>query len=221
MRAQALLGRADPAAVVARLAPSPRDPASLREALETCDDLRALGDPRVGAWVGAVAASQVDDGGFAPGLPLEARLFETGMLAGYASKSRYARPELLARAGAFLASHWDPELVRSGSWRAIAAYAHFFANAEHEDADAILQWCGRELSRAFLTRVFDAVRTARVLVYCDAHGLPGAELRPGELVVALLTEQGADGGFPAGEGEASRDAVASTLDALVALRRLA
>jgi len=66
----------------------------------------------------------------------------------------------------------------------------------------------------------DAVRTARVLVYCDAHGLPGAQLAREDLVVALMTEQGADGGFSKWEGERARDAVTSTLDALVALRRL-
>ena len=46
-------------------------------------------------------------------------------------------------------------------------------------------------------------------------------LKPPLLVVALLTEQGSDGGFPLWQGEGARDAVASTLDALVALRRLA
>ena len=220
-RADALMGRADPGSVVALLSPSPGDPAALRDALEVCDDLRALGDPRVGEWMQEVSAAQDADGGFGAGRPLEARLFETGMLAGFASKTRYARPELLDGAGAFLARHWDPDLVRGGSWRPIAAYAHFFANADHADADAILQWCGRELSRAFLLRAFDAVRTARVLVYCDAHGLPGAEVHADELVVALLTEQAADGGFPADPGAGGRDAVASTLDGLVALRRLA
>ena len=220
LRAEALLGRADPTEVVARLAPASGDPASLRAALEVCDDLRALGDPRVGEWVAALAGAQDPDGGFALGLPLEERLFETGMIAGHIAKTRYARPESLAAAGDFLSAHWDPDLVRAGSWNAIAAYAHFFANAAHDAGDAVLQWCGRELSRAFLTRAFDAVRTARVLVYCDAQSLPGAELRADDLLVALVTEQGPDGGFPARAGEGARDPVASTLDALVALRRL-
>jgi hypothetical protein len=51
------------------------------------------------------------------------------------------------------------------------------------------------------------------LVSCDAHGLPGAQLARDDLVIALLTEQRADGSFS--------DGVASTLDGLVALRRLA
>ena len=38
---------------------------------------------------------------------------------------------------------------------------------------------------------------------------------------ALVTEQAPDGAFPAWEGEGARDAVASTLDGLVALCRLA
>ncbi len=220
-RAEALLGRGDASGVIAALDPDPDDPAQLRAALAVCDDLRALADPRVEAWIGALVRGQSADGGFADGAPLPARLFETGMIAGFVAKTRYARPEVLYAAGDFLASHWDPDLVREGSWNAIAAYAHFFANADHDDADAVLQWCGRELSRGFLTRAFDAVRTARVLCYCDAHGLPGAELGVRELVVALITEQAPDGSFPAWEGEGACDVVTSTLDGIVALRRLA
>jgi hypothetical protein len=219
--ADALLGHGDAGAVVASLEPDEGDPEQLRAALAICDDLRALADPRIEGWIGALVRTQDADGGFAAGAPVPARLFETGMLAGHIAKTRYARPEVLLSAGDFLARHWDPDLVREGSWNAIAAYAHFFANADHDAADAVLQWCGRELSRGFLTRAFDAVRTARVLVYCDAHGLPGAELGVEELVVALITEQAPDGSFAAWEGEGARDRVASTLDGLVALRRLA
>jgi len=219
-RAAVLVGRAAASDAVAQLAPARSDAASLRCALEVCDDLRALGDPRAVEWAEQLGRHQAGDGGFAPGLPLEARLFETGMIAGHLAKTRSARPALLLAAADFLAQHWTPERVQDGSWRAIAAYAHCFANADHDASDAILQWCGRELGRAFVTRAFDAVRTARVLVYCDAHGLPGAQLAREDLILALLTEQGADGGFPAWEGEGARDAVASTLDALVALRRL-
>jgi hypothetical protein len=94
----------------------------------------------------------------------------------------------------------------------IAAFASCFANVDHDESDAILQWCGRELGRAFVTRAFDAVRTARVLVSCDAHGLPGAQLAREDLVIALVTEQRADGSFA--------DGVPATLDGLVALRRM-
>ncbi len=220
LRAGALVGRAAAADVVALLAPVPSDVASLCFAVAVCDDLRALADPRVEGWAAALARSQSSDGGFAAGLPLEARLFDTGMIAGHLAKTRCARPEVLGAAAEFLARHWSPDRVRGGSWRAIAAYAHFFANADHDAADAVLQWCGRELGRAFATRAFDAVRTARVLVYCDAHGLPGAALRPADLVIALLTEQMPDGSFAVWEGEGARGRVASTLDGLVALRRL-
>jgi hypothetical protein len=221
LRAAALVGRASGADVVSELAPASGDLASLRAALEVCDDVRALGDPSVREWSEALVRHQHGDGGFAPELPLDARLFETGMIAGHLAKSRYARPELLAGAADFLARHWTPDRVQSGSWCAIAAYAHCFANVDHDAADAVLQWCGRELGRAFTTRAFDAVRTARVLVYCDAHGIPGALFTAADLVVALVTEQGADGGYPEWPGDGARDAVASTLDALVALRRLA
>jgi len=135
------------------------------------------------------------------------------MSAGYLAKTRWARPALLLGAAEFLAAQWSPDLVQGGSWRAIAAHAHCFANVDHDASDAILQWCGRELGRAFVTRAFDAVRTARVLVYCDAHGLPGSQLSREDLIVALLTEQRDDGSFA--------DGVTSTLDGLVGLRRLA
>jgi hypothetical protein len=95
----------------------------------------------------------------------------------------------------------------------IAAFATCFANVDHDASDAILQWCGRELGRGFVTRAFDAVRTARVLVSCDAHGLPGRSARargPGD---RSLTEQL--------RGRIVRRRVAETLDGLVALRRLA
>jgi hypothetical protein len=219
-RAAALVGRAPASDAVALLAPAATDAASLREALAVCDDLRALGDPRIDAWARLLARDQAGDGGFALALPPEARRFETGMIAGHLAKTRFARPALLLAAAEFLAQQWSPDLVQGGSWRAIAAFAHCFANLDHDASDAILQWCGRELGRAFVTRAFDAVRTARVLVYCDAHGLPGAQLAREDLVVALLSEQAADGGFAAWKGDGARDAVASTLDGLVALRRL-
>jgi hypothetical protein len=213
LRAAALIGRADASDVVIRLAPERSDPVSLRGALEVCDDHRALADPRVRSWAEALARAQSADGGWSPELPLDARLFETGMIAGHLAKTSFVRAEELDAAAGFLARHWTPDRVQSGSWGAIAAHAHCFANVDHDAADAVLQWCGRELGRAFVTRAFDAVRTARVLVYCDAHGLPGAQLTREDLVVALITEQRSDGSFS--------DGVRSTLDALVALRRLA
>ena len=211
-RADALVGRGSGSDVMALLAPT-SDPASLREALAICDDLRALGDPRVRDWAEALARDQSTDGGFAAALPPEARRFETGMIAGLLARTRYVRPRVLPAAAEFLAAQWNPDLVQGGSWRMISAFSTCFANVDHEASDAILQWCGRELGRAFVTRAFDAVRTARVLVSCDAHGLPGSQLAREDLVIALLTEQRADGSFA--------DDVAATLDGLVALRRMA
>src|SRR5262245_48653043 len=150
--AAALAGRAPASDAVALLDGAPCDAQSLRRALAVCDDLRALGDPRVGAWVAALEREQANDGGFAPALPPDARRFETGMIAGHLAKTRYARPALLCAAADFLARQWSPDLVQGGSWRAITAYAHCFANVDHDASDAILQWCGRELGRAFVTR---------------------------------------------------------------------
>ena len=209
--ADALVGRGKASDAVALLAPSP-DPASLRDALAICDDLRALGDPRAAEWAEALARDQARDGGFASALSPEARRFETGMIAGLLAKTPYVRASQLSAAADFLAAQWSPDLVQNGSWRMIAAFSHCFANVDHDAGDAILQWCGRELGRAFVTRAFDAVRTARVVVSCDAHGLPGSQLAREDLVIALLTEQCPDGSYS--------DGVESTLDALVALRRL-
>jgi hypothetical protein len=210
--ADALIGRRAASDAIALFAPTP-DASSLRESLAWCGDLRALGDPRVATWADALARDQASDGGFAPELSPEARRFETGMIAGLLAQSRYVRPEQLSAAAQFLAAQWSPDLVQGGSWQMIAAFATCFANVDHDESDAILQWCGRELGRAFVTRAFDAVRTARVLVSCDAHGLPGAQLAREDLVIALVTEQRGDGSFDGG--------VAATLDGLVALRRLA
>jgi hypothetical protein len=211
--AAVLAGRGDIATALALCTPAVTETPSLRAALGAADDLRALGDPCVAEWATALARDQAGDGGFASALAPDARRFETGMIAGYLAKTRYARPQLLLAAAEFLARQWSPDLVQGGSWPAIAAYAHCFANVDHDESDAILQWCGRELGKGFVMRAFDAVRTARVFVYCDAHGLPGAQLAREDLVIALLTEQGSDGSFG--------DGVASTLDGLVALRRLA
>ena len=211
-RAEALVGRRSASDAIALLAPA-SDAPSLRESLAICDDLRALGDPRVAEWADALARDQSSDGGFAASLAPEARRFETGMIAGLLARTRYARPEQLLAAAEFLSTQWSPDLVQGGSWRMIAAFASCFANIDHDASDAILQWCGRELGRGFVTRAFDAVRTARVLVSCDAHGLPGAQLAREDLVIALVTEQRSDGSFA--------DDVDTTLDGLVALRRLA
>lgn len=218
-RAEALRGGAR-SGVLARLGWNAEPAAAARRTLGICDDLRLLRDASVEGLVNALARSQAEDGGWAERRPLPERLFETGMIAGHLAKTPAARPEVLGGAAEFLAVHWSPDRVRGGSWQALAAYAHLFANADHDVADAVLQWCGRELGRGFLTGTFDAVRTARVLVLCDAHGLPGAQLGVRQVAAALLAEQEADGGFPAADAASPGGRVEATLDALAALVRL-
>ncbi len=124
-------------------------------------------------------------------------LFLTAMLGAYLGRTARSSGAALRAAGGYLAVHWSPELVQAGSWHAISGYAHFFSNVPHEISDAVLQWCGRELERAFRTGTFDAVRAARVFTLCDAHALPGAKLDAVELVPTLLRAQSPDGGWPA------------------------
>lgn len=205
-RAAALLGRASPRALLEDLAPA-RSPAAALALLRVADDLRLLRAPTAEATVSWLASVQAEDGGWGD-------LFTTGMLAGFLARTPFARPATLDAAGAWLARHWAPERVKGGDWEAIAAFAHFFANAPHEDADAALQWCGRELARGFASGRFDAVRTARVLLWCDAAAIPGAPLSAGELRSRILAEQAPDGGWPS-----PRARVAHTLDALAALTR--
>jgi hypothetical protein len=162
-------------------------PAELAPPLGVCADLRALHAPFVQAAAAQLAAAQLPDGGF-EGAGLPERIAISAMLGGYLARSPYVRPTTLDAVGDFLSSHWSPDLVQSGVWANIAGYAHYFANAPHEAADEILQWCGRELERGFRTQMFRAVETMRVLALCDAHAIPGATLSRDELAVALRLE---------------------------------
>lgn len=225
-RAAALTGAAPATAALALLgaaAPEP-SPSALLLCLRVCDELGLGRDLLAQASCERVAKLQQDDGGFradvAPGQdPLEARIVQTGMAAGYLTRMSAARPELLDAAGDFLARHFSPERVQGFRLASLTAYAHFFANALHESADPILQWCGRELERGFRARAFDAVATAYVFVCCDAHALPGARLSREELAAALAAEQSGDGGFGLPVAPAA-DRVEATITALVALRHL-
>jgi hypothetical protein len=224
-RAEVLLGRAPRERALAAL--PARDaraaPDRVRHVLGVCADLRALDTPLVETACLHLAQTQSSDGGF--GDPArdsdEDRIHLTGSLAGQLAKTRFVRPETLDSAGAFLTERWDPDRVQGSRWQGIAAYASYFANAPHDHGDAVLQWCGRELERGFRTRAFDAVSTARVLLHCDASGLPGARFEPGELVVALVTEQQDDGSWPTASHAGAGDPVERTLDGLLALLRLA
>jgi hypothetical protein len=197
-------------------------PDRIRQLLGVCADLRALDAPLVEAACLHLAESQSTDGGWGdPARDAEdERLHLTGMLAGQLAKTRFVRPETLDAAGAFLTERWDPDRVQGFRWQGIAAFACYFANAPHEESDAVLQWCGRELERGFRERAFDAVSTARVLLHCDASGLPGGRFESDELVVALMTEQQSDGSWPVAAHAWAADPVERTLDGIVALLRL-
>ncbi|MGH0028254.1 MAG: hypothetical protein ACQGVC_00560 [Myxococcota bacterium] len=215
-RAEAIEG-GDAAPALERLeALEPGRADAREEVLRVCDELRALRSGVARRALAALEAGQADDGAFAdPALPLPERLRRTGELGGILARSPFGRPANLAAAGDFLARHFTPDLFQGFQWQNIAAYTRYFANALHDAADEVLQWCGRELERGYRAREFDAVRTARVLLACDAHGVPGARLEREELVLALVTEQNTDGSFGAEPEPAAR--VEATLHGLRAL----
>jgi len=219
VRARAVAGQGDPRRleVLLPVAPERLDLQRALRLLGICADLQLQGIPRVREICGRIASHQAGDGAWrAAGQSDDEVLYLTGALAGQLAKTRYARPAVLAAAGEFLAQRFCPERVQGGRWRDIGAYAHFFANADHERGDEILQWCGRELERAFRTQRFDALRITRILLDCDAHSLPGARFEAGELFVALVSQQASDGSF--GDDEEISARVECTLDALCALR---
>jgi hypothetical protein len=205
------------------------------EALSVLADLRALGSDCAERTLAFLTREQQSDGSWGRADPIAAaagpegaeeravseRLFATGMLAGFAARTPFARPELLDWAGRFLAGLWAPERVEGGRWSAIAAFAHFYANGgDPDNADGALQWCGRELERGFRTGRFDAGTTLRVLLYCDARALPGSTFDGVELLTGVLGEQAADGGFAELDPGGPPGRVAPTLDALIAVRGL-
>jgi hypothetical protein len=216
-RARAIRGEIGEELALALVAePAPDDLVALAHALSACDELRALRSPLAQRTCAALETLQGADGGFGdPALPREARLQRTGEVGGVLARSPFARPHTLDAAGSFLASQFSPDLLQGFHYENVAAYAGFFANALHEAADEILQWCGRELERGFRARRFGALDTLRVLVRCDAHALPGARLDPQELLLSLLVEQAVDGSFGAAAEPAER--VEATLLGLRAL----
>jgi hypothetical protein len=219
-RARALVDESTNQAVLPLLGevPDATDLPACERALWLCMDLRLLASPFARALGRNLARGQGEEGAFrAPGAGDDEAVRCTGMLAGCLARSPFARPETLEAAGDFLSAHWDPDRVSNGRLADLRAHALFFANSLHDRADEVLQWCGRELERGFRMRSFDAVQTTRVLVDSDAHSLPGASFTPGELLVALLTEQALDGSF--GVAGEPGDRVEATLDGLHALRR--
>jgi hypothetical protein len=177
-----------------------------------------------GAPVDAAAAyltgAQRADGGWdAPGGDEhEASLALSATLCGLLSRCPGARQSSLRRAAAFLAAHWSPDRVQRGSYPAIAGYLHAFATvpADVDEADTALQWCGRELERAYRIGAFGPAAVGDVFVRCDALAVPGARLDGAEIAVALLREQRPDGGFGPPGAE-----LRATCKSALALRHLA
>jgi hypothetical protein len=186
-----------------------------RGVLSLLDDLGALDGAVAERAARFAAATQHDDGhwGDASDAP-----FLTGMLAGHLAKSRFGHTASLAAAADWLAAHFSPEVVQG--FGPLAGYACAFANLPHEEGDAILQWCGRELERGFRARRFDAIAVARVLVWCGSGSLPGARLDPAELIAAIAAAEAPGGGFTAPAGAPADAGWRRTWDALVALRKL-
>jgi hypothetical protein len=230
-RAQALAGfapatrvvdwleRAD-AAAGSEAAARAGDPEAGRTALAVLADLGALRGAFVERVVARLAAGQCHDGSFLPlGPGSEAAAIEcTGRLLGLLARTACVRDAVLDAGADWLAARFSPERVQGFAWGPLAAYAAAFSSVAHEGADAILQWCGRELERGFRAGAFDGVATARVLLDCDAPSLPGARLAAQEVVVSILGAQEGDGGFAPGAG--GPDRVARSLDALAAFLRL-
>ncbi len=224
-RAQALLGVRPVSAVVELLREAGREAPvdRLRSVLAILDDLRGSKTAAAERVCAALTARQGSDGSWRERerSSESERIVATGMIAGYLAKTPFVRQSTLASAADYLAARFDPDRVKGCAWEVNAAYSHCFALVRHERADAILQWCGRELERGFHSGVYDAVWTARVLVLCKARAMPGARLEAAELVERMLKEQADDGGYtPPGAGTPGVR-VAHTLDALVGLERLA
>lgn len=197
--------------------PSQGTVASLRRSVGVLVDAGTSETPLVEGACRRLEEIQAPEGFWDAG-DVEDTIRETGLLVGLLARSPFARADALDAAADWLAGGFSPDRVQGFAWDAIAGYAACFANLPHEEADGILQWCGRELQRGHQARRFDAIRTARVLAWCDAPSIPGAALTAGELVQAILTGQAADGSWAPPDGVAP---VAHALDALAVLRRFA
>lgn len=150
----------------------------------------------------------------------KADVFFTGMIGGVLGRTPVSRPTALEAAGVFLGERFEPEVVEHDGYPALLAFAHFFTNVAHDDADEALQWCGRALEKGFRSRQLEAVATVRVLLTCDAQAMPGATFDVAELLTRVLEEQAGDGGFAelSVAGPASR--TSPTVDGMLAIVRL-
>lgn len=193
------------------------------EALSLLTDWKRLYSTQAEQTIEFLRATQQDDGawgdesGADPGSI--ARIFTAGMLAGFMGRTRFARPEMLAAAGGYLAPRWNVAKIGREGWPLLASFAHYYTNVHDDNAEAALPWCGRELLRGHRASEYDTVETLRLLLYCDADVLPGADFEVAELLDSLLREQAADGGFAASI-QAPSERVAPTLDGMLGLLRL-
>jgi hypothetical protein len=223
-RARALVGDLPVAAVIERIAVSGTAPAigELLTILAVFDDLGCRGVSPVEIACETLMRTQSRDGSWCDGADAaeDERIFSTGMIAGYLAKTPFVRKSRLDSAADHLASLWEPDRVKGDAWRVTAAYFHCFSLVQHDRADAILQWCGRELERGFRTNVYDVVQTARVFTLCKAHALPGSQLARADIVDRLVEVQSRDGSYAPRDDSSQNARVAHTLDALVALVRL-
>jgi len=177
-------------------------------ALERLDAIGRMDHPLVERAVDFVAARQDAEGAFlpdaapgaapaAPAAPAEAEaaLARTGRATGLLAKTPFARPSLLRRAEAWLASRWSVEQVQGPRYAPILAYTHALTQVDSEIADEALQWCGRELERGFRRGVFGPLAVAQVMLRARASAIPGAAIEAQEVVVGLVTAQAPDGRF--------------------------
>jgi hypothetical protein len=192
--------------------------AATRRALAWLGALRLADRPVTERAVAFLARGQAEDGGWGdPALPPELRVPLTGETVGLVARTPFARESALRRAEAFLARCYSPDMLQSGEYAPLLAYAHALASIDSELADEALVWCGRELEKGWRSARFTSLQLARVLLRARAKALPGAQLEAREVVLALVAAQERDGGWPA---EAGADRVAATLEAVEALVRL-
>jgi hypothetical protein len=223
-RARALVGAQPVSEVIERLPDSGTEPTigDLLTILTIFDDLGCREAPPVEIACETLMRVQGRDGSWCDDADAveNERIFSTGMIAGYLAKTPFVRKSALDSAADHLASLWEPDRVKGAAWRATAAYFHCFSLVRHDRADAILQWCGRELERGFCTGVYDIVQTARVFTLCKAHALPGSQLARANLIECLVEAQSCDGSYVPCDDLSRSARVAHTLDALVALVHL-
>ncbi|GEM_PF-775795 len=196
------------------------------EALLMAGDAKILHADWVELAVHFLESQQADDGAYR--IPCsagdsdakQADVFWTGMIAGVLGRTPVSRQSHLEAAGDFISARFHPDAVEHDGYSALIAYAHFYTNVPHDEADEALQWCGRALEKGFRSRQLDAVATVRVLLTCDAQALPGATFDVVELLDRLMEEQAGDGGFAELSlgGPATR--TTQTLDAMLAIVRL-